>query len=228
MVTITIFLLFLSLAPPPSTNPPSDSPIRKESASGSSASTAGTQHREYPLLEQQHCTHGLNRELQSSAPPSFPWGEGLAAAARGITPKDGSQNGTQSKSFLLRDVLGALGSPQSPHAQGKRPSDASQPPSKLSVSSTGCSRHAPVCTHSRSCPSVLLGCSPGTLERRKYKNFPFLECMMALLMNSTTDWQRSSNLGWHHRLKVPANRTEFHVTGELPAAGDAHSPIQEG
>lgn len=29
---------------------------------------------------------------------------------------------------------------------------------------------------------------------------------MARLMNSTTDWQRSSNLGWHQRLKVPANK----------------------
>lgn len=26
---------------------------------------------------------------------------------------------------------------------------------------------------------------------------------MARSMNSTTEWQRSSNLGWHHKLKVP-------------------------
>lgn len=146
------------------------------------------------------------------------------AAVWGITPKGGSQNGTQSKS--------AQGCTQSSHrAPFSRDQILRCLPASLqallSVSSTGCSWHAAVCTHSRSCPSVLVGCSPGTLDRRKYRNFPFLECMMALLMNSTTDWQRSSNLGWHHRLKVPANRTqESHITGELLlAAGDPHSPI---
>ncbi len=47
---------------------------------------------------------------------------------------------------------------------------------------------------------------------------------MARSMNSTTEWQRSSNLGWHHKLKVP-EEFKTNISGEENTLKQENTPI---